>query len=43
VVEEEDLEEEEADKDRASADHLLVVVQSADTLLRILVEHHAPV
>ena len=40
-MEEEGLEEEGEDKDRVLVVHPLVVVQSADTAFRILVEHHA--
>jgi len=40
-VEEEDLEEEGEDKDRVSVVHPHVVAQAADTVFRILVEHHA--
>jgi hypothetical protein len=43
VVEEEDLEEEGEDKDRASADQHLVAVHNVDTQLYILAVRHAPV
>ena len=39
----EDSEEEEADRDRVSANQPPVVAHNADTPFRILAEHHAPV
>jgi len=41
VVEEEEWDKEEADKDRASADHHLAYAQNADTQLHTVAEHHA--